>query len=212
MRLSIDVTLDYNIDDSAEILLQVEAAAMTDQHLEHQDMRVFSADPIRAVPGESAIGQRTWARGTGHFRVEYKAIVAIDRASVDFADLPATPMWQVPGDAVQYLMPSRYCESDRFEGFVHAQFGALTGGALAAAIGIWVQANLTYKSGSSAGETTALRTFADRRGVCRITRISSSHWRGQAAFRPAASPPTRPESRRPISTPSPKSGSTVAGT
>ncbi len=197
MRLSIDVTLDYNIDDSAEILLQVEAAAMVDQHLEHQDMRVFSADPIRAVPGENAIGQRTWARGTGHFRVEYNAIVAIDRATIDFAELPATPLWQLPGDAVPYLMPSRYCESDRFEGFVHAEFGDLTGGALAAAIGKWVQANLTYKSGSSAGETTALRTFADRRGVCRdyahlvvaLARAGGIPARCVAAYAPGVDPP-----------------------
>jgi transglutaminase-like putative cysteine protease len=197
MRLSIDVTLDYNIDDSAEILLQVEAAAMVDQHLEHQDMRVFSADPIRAVPGEDAIGQRTWARGSGHFRVEYSAVVAIDRVSIDLSALPATSLSGLPGDVVPYLMPSRYCEADRFEGFVQAEFGDLTGGALAAAIGTWVQAHLTYTSGSSAGETTALMTFADRRGVCRdyahlvvaLARAGGIPARCVAAYAPGVAPP-----------------------
>ncbi|MEG3122976.1 transglutaminase-like domain-containing protein [Sphingomonas sp. GB1N7] len=197
MRLSIAVVLDYWIPDHAEILLQVEAAAMVDQRLEHQDMRVFSAHPIRAVPGEDAIGQRTWAQAEGHFRVEYNAVVKIDHASIDLAELPDTPMAELPGDAVPYLMPSRYCESDRFEGFVKAEFGDLRGGALAMAIGAWVQANMTYASGSSAGETTALMTFADRRGVCRdyahlvvsLARAGGIPARCVAAYAPGVSPP-----------------------
>src|SRR6187551_2699284 len=103
MRLSIDVELDYWIDDQAEILLQIEAAAMVDQLLEHQDLRIYCLAPLRAVPGEDAIGQRTWARGSGSFRVDYKAVVKIDRAGVDFSQLPATDLCDLPGDAVPYL-------------------------------------------------------------------------------------------------------------
>ena len=197
MRLSIDVELDYWIDDQAEILLQIEAAAMVDQLLEHQDLRIYCLAPLRAVPGEDAIGQRTWAKGSGSFRVDYKAVVKIDRAGVDFSQLPATDLSDLPGDAVPYLMPSRYCESDRFEGFVQSEFDGLTGGALAAAIGKWVQANLTYQSGSSSGVTTALMTFADRRGVCRdyahlvvaLARAGGIPARCVSAYAPGVSPP-----------------------
>ncbi|MEN2785604.1 transglutaminase family protein [Sphingomonas qilianensis] len=197
MRLSIDVELDYWIDNQAEILLQIEAAAMVDQHLEHQDLRIYCLEPLRAVPGENAIGQRTWAKGSGTFRVSYRAVVKIDRAGVDFSQLPATDLSDLPGDAVPYLMPSRYCESDRFEGFVQSEFDGLGGGALAAAIGKWVGANLTYQSGSSSGVTTALMTFADRRGVCRdyahlvvaLARAGGIPARCVAAYAPGVSPP-----------------------
>ncbi|WP_443025575.1 transglutaminase-like domain-containing protein [Sphingomonas sp. PB4P5] len=197
MRLSIDVALDYWIDDQAEVLLQIEAAAMVDQHLEHQDLRIYCMEPLRAVPGEDAIGQRTWAKASGSFCVEYQAVVKIDRAGVDFSQLPATDLSDLPGDAVPYLMPSRYCESERFEGFVQAEFDGLSGGALAAAIGTWVHANLTYQSGSSSGITTALMTFADRRGVCRdyahlvvaLARAGGIPARCVSAYAPGVSPP-----------------------
>lgn len=197
MRLSIDVTLNYWIMDQAEVLLQVEAAACGDQRLIEQDLRVTAAEPLRAVPGENAIGQRTWAKGAGSFLVSYHAVVEIDRAGVDVAALPATDLSDLPGDAIAYLMPSRYCESDRFEGFVQTEFGGLTGGALAAAIGEWVRANLTYQCGSSSGTTTALMSFADRRGVCRdyahltvaLCRAGGIPARCVSAYAPGVDPP-----------------------
>lgn len=167
MRLSIDMMLDYTIDGTADVLLLVEAAAGVEQRLEMQDLRVWCAESLRAVPGEDGIGQRCWARGEGRFRAEYQAIVTIDRAPVDLATLPATPVRAMPGETIPYLLPSRYCESDRLEGFVHQQFSGLAGGELASALAAWVSEHLTYASGSSSGVTTALMTFAERRGVCR---------------------------------------------
>ena len=197
MRLAIDVMLDYWIEDAADILLLVEAAAMADQRLERQDMRVYSNDPLRAVPGEEGIGQRTWARGNGNFRVEYQAEVTIARASVDLAALPATSARMLPAETIAYLLPSRYCESDRFEGFVEQQFAGLEGGMLAATMSAWVRENLTYASGTSSGVTTALMTFADRRGVCRdyahllvsLARAGGIPARCVSAYAPGVDPP-----------------------
>lgn len=197
MRLSIDVMLDYWIVDQAEVLLQIEAAAMADQRLIAQDLRITAVEPLRAVPGQDAIGQRRWAKGAGSFQVDYHAVVDIERAGIDFRALQATDLSDLPGDTVPYLMPSRYCESDRFEGFVHAQFGTMTGGALAAAIGDWVRNNLTYRSGASSGDTTALATFAGRRGVCRdyahltvaLCRAGGIPARCISAYAPGVDPP-----------------------
>ena len=89
MRLAIDVMLDYSIAEPCDVLLLVEAAASVDQRLEVQDLRVYSPEPLRVVAGEEGIGQRTWARGEGRFQVEYKAVVAIDRAPVGPSALSA---------------------------------------------------------------------------------------------------------------------------
>ena len=43
MRLRIEADLDYWIDGAADVLLQVEVAAMADQKLLHQDLRVWCA-------------------------------------------------------------------------------------------------------------------------------------------------------------------------
>ena len=197
MRLAIDVTLAYAIDGDADVLLLVEAAAMADQRLEQQDLRVYSNAPISAQPGLDGIGQRTWVQSSDHFRAEYRAIVAIDRPLLDLATLPATAPHEVAADAVPYLLPSRYCESDRFEGFLEQEFAGIEGGALAAALSDWVRTNLVYESGTSSGVTTALMTFADRRGVCRdyahllvaLARAGGIPARCVSAYAPGVDPP-----------------------
>ena len=70
MRLSIDVRLDYGITGDADVLLQIEAAAMVDQKIESESLTLWSDSPIRAVRGEDGIGQRCWSRGHGRFTAE----------------------------------------------------------------------------------------------------------------------------------------------
>ncbi|MGY2735449.1 transglutaminase-like domain-containing protein [Sphingomonas sp. UYP23] len=197
MRLGIDVTLDYTIDGAADVLLLVEAAKGTDQRLELQDLRVYSNDPIRAVPGEDGIGQRCWARGDGPFRAEYRAIVEIVRSPVDLAMLGDTQIRLMPPETIPYLLPSRYCESDRLEGFVQQKFAELTAGPLAVALTDWVSDHLTYACGTSTGTTTAMMTFAERRGVCRdyahllvaLARAGGIPARCVSAYAPGVDPP-----------------------
>jgi len=197
MRLAIDVTLAYAIDGDADVLLLIEAAAMADQRLEKQDLRLFCDASIGAQPGLDGIGQRSWVQSSEHFRAEYRAIVAIDRLTHDLAALPATAPRDVPAEAVPYLLPSRYCESDRFEGFVHRDFPGLSGGRLAAALRDWVRDNLDYAANASTGETTALATFASRSGVCRdyahllvaLARAGGIPARCVSAYAPGVDPP-----------------------
>ncbi len=197
MRLGIDVTLDYTIDEAADVLLLIEAAKLPDQRLELQDLRVYSDFPLRAVPGEDGIGQRCWARGTGPLRAEYRAIVEIVRTPVDLATLRDTPIRLMPPETIPYLLPSRYCESDRLEGFVHQEFAGLAAGALAVALTQWVADHLTYACGTSTGTTTAMMTFAERRGVCRdyahllvaLARAGGIPARCVSAYAPGVDPP-----------------------
>ncbi|MEG3174623.1 transglutaminase family protein [Sphingomonas sp. RB3P16] len=197
MRLAIDVTLAYTIDGAADVLLLVEAAKGPDQRLELQDLRVYSNDPIRAVPGEDGIGQRCWARATGPFRADYRAIVEVVRTPIAFASLGDTPIRLMPPETIPYLLPSRYCESDRLEGFVQQEFPGLTAGPLAAALSDWVAGHLTYACGTSTGTTTAMMTFAERRGVCRdyahllvaLARAGGIPARCVSAYAPGVDPP-----------------------
>ena len=113
---------------------------MADQRIEHEELTIWSDTPIAAVRGEDGIGQRCWSRGEGDWRARYRATVAIDRPVIDIATLPAAEVRSLPGEIVQYLLPSRYCQSDRLEGFVRREFGGLSGGALATALTDWVGA------------------------------------------------------------------------
>ncbi len=197
MRLSIDVHLDYGIAGDADVLLQIEAASMPDQRIEEQSLTIWSDSPIRAVPGEDGIGQRCWARGHGRLTAAYRAVVKVERPVVALGAYGTTPPRLLPGDVTAYLMPSRYCQSDRFEGFVAREFPGLDGGALAAALSAWVGNALDYRMGSSSGETTALDTFASRSGVCRdyahllvaLARAGGIPARCVSAYAPGVDPP-----------------------
>ena len=198
MRLSIAVDLDYAIiGPPTDVLLQIEAAAMADQRIVDERLTIWSDHPIAAVAGEDGVGQRCWIRAEHWLKAEYRATVDVERAPVDLAPLHATPVRALDGALVPYLLPSRYCQSDRLEGFVRRRFAGLEGGALAAALAAWVHDELDYRSNTSSGETTALDTFASRAGVCRdyahllvaLARAGEIPARCVAAYAPGVDPP-----------------------
>ncbi|WP_375288591.1 transglutaminase family protein [Sphingomonas sp.] len=197
MLLSIEAWLDYAFPRPADVLLQIEAAALPDQRLLAQSLVIGSDNPIRAVPGEEGIGQRTWARAERRLTAHYTAEVQVSRAVADLAGLGATASRDLPGHVVSYLLPSRYCESDRFEHFVAAEFAGLEGGRLAAALVDWVAGALTYDGHGSPLGTSALHTFAERRGVCRdyahllvaLARAAEIPARCVSAYAPGVDPP-----------------------
>jgi len=198
MRLSIEVDLDYAImGPPTDVLLQIEAAAMADQRIVSEALTVWSDTPVVAVRGEEGIGQRCWIRAESWLKAEYRATVEIDRRPVDLARLPATPARALDGTLVPYLLPSRYCQSDRLEGFVRREFGGMGGGALAVALAEWVADALDYRANTSSGETTAIDTFASRSGVCRdyahllvaLARAGEIPARCVSAYAPGVEPP-----------------------
>ena len=197
MRLSIEVELDYAVDEAADVLLQVEAAATAGQRIEAEALVVHADTAIRAVPGEDGIGQRCWVRAEERLQATYRATVAVERAAIDLAGMGAVPPRGVPGEATGYLLPSRYCPSDRLEGFVQREFRGLEGGPLAAALATWVADSIDYCGDDSNGDTTALDTFAMRAGICRdyahllvaLARAGGIPARCVSAYAPGVEPP-----------------------
>jgi transglutaminase-like putative cysteine protease len=197
MRIEIDVVLDYDLPEPHDVLLQVEVASMTDQRIVGDKLTVSSPEKLRPVEGLEAIGQRTWAAGAGQFHAHYEAIVELDRPFVPLENLVAANPRDLPALVVPYLFPSRYCESDKFESFVAETFGSATGGQKVAAMREWVEANISYVSGASHGETSATDTFVQRQGVCRdyahllisFVRAAMIPARMVSAYAPGVDPP-----------------------
>jgi len=166
-KLAIEASLDYNFPTTSDVLLQLEAAMIPEQPVEKAWIDLTPTEHFARVPGHDTIGDRIWLRVTGPLQVHYTATVGIERLCLDIAPLPAIPPHLLPGETVQYLLPSRYCPSDQFQTFVATEFGELSGGAAVSAITRWVADHFTYVPGSSTAETTALESFVKRQGVCR---------------------------------------------
>lgn len=167
MKLAISARLDYQFLAPADVLMQIEAAAIPEQILESAHIDISPVEHFARVAGHDTIGDRIWLRAAERLTVDYSATIAIERLTADLATLPATPPHQLPGETVEYLMSSRYCPSDQFQTFVEAEFGGLAGGARVAAIRDWVNARFAYVPGVSNASTTALESFVMRQGVCR---------------------------------------------
>lgn len=197
MRLRIDAFLDYAFPQTADVLLQIEAAALPDQRLLHQSLSIGSPAPIRAAPGPDGIGQVTLAQGVGRLSATYVAVVEIVRAPVALETLAPTAVRDLPAETIPYLLPSRYCEVVPFEHFVRREFPGLAGGALAAALAAWVQASVDYGWPATGPGGSALCTFAERRGVCRdfahllvaLARAGGIPARCVSAYAPGVDPP-----------------------
>ncbi|WP_265499439.1 transglutaminase-like domain-containing protein [Paracoccus beibuensis] len=167
MRMKIDVALDYRLAAPGAAILVVEAAGVAGQVLSDTRIDVKSPSHLARVTAEEGIGERLVMRLEDRMACTYSAIVEVTRQRPDMAALQAVEVEHMPADALRYLLPSRYCESDRFANFVASRFGMLTGGAKVAAMRDWVEGHLDYVAGVSDGNTTAADTYLDARGVCR---------------------------------------------
>ncbi|KAA2315552.1 transglutaminase family protein [Pseudooceanicola sediminis] len=166
MRLNIDVTMEYQLEDPM-VFLTIEAADTDGQIVIDQQLDVQNAT-LSWVDGEEGLGQRVWARVGGEvMRLHYRALVDVTRSDIPLAGLQAAARETLPGSVITFLRPSRFCQSDLFTSFVDRQFGYLDGGDKIAAIRDWVADEMTYVPGSSHAGTTVLDTFAAREGVCR---------------------------------------------
>jgi transglutaminase-like putative cysteine protease len=197
MRVEIEVVLDYDLPAPHDVLLQIEVAQMADQRIIGDKLTVSSPEKLRPVEGNDAVGQRTWAAAVGQFHAHYEAIVEIDRVVVPLDGLSAADPRDLPAPVVPFLLPSRYCASDKFETFVAEEFGSVAGGAKAVAMRDWVAGHLSYVPGASNGETTASDSFVQRQGVCRdyahllvsFARAAMFPARVVSAYAPGVDPP-----------------------
>ena len=167
MILSIETYLDYQLAGETPAILQIEAAAASDQQIVESELVLSPHNHFARVTADAGVGERVMLSLTNRLEATYRARVAVDRPTTDIARLPATPVHLLPGPAVEYLMGSRFCPSDRFQNYVSAEFGVSAGGARVVELRDWIQRHLTYLPGESDSTTTALETFVQRRGVCR---------------------------------------------
>jgi transglutaminase-like putative cysteine protease len=105
----------------------------------------------------------------GHFEISTDAVVR-DSGEWDaiVRDAAEQPVEQLPADAIQYLLGSRYCETDRLMDEAWRLFGTVPPGwSRVQAICDYVHDYLTFGYEHARPTRTAYEAFVERRGVCR---------------------------------------------
>lgn len=197
MRIAIEVELEYSLASPGPALMMIEAAGVAGQDLNRISVDFGKVEHLARVPGEEGIGERVILRAAERIRCDYAAEVTIQRRRPDLAMLGADEVDEMPGDALRYLLPSRYCQAERFVSFVDQRFGDVSGGAKVQAIRDWVEQGLDYVPGVSTSSTTAADTFLERRGVCRdyahlmiaLCRAATIPARIASVYAPSVEPP-----------------------
>lgn len=166
-QLRIKVAMDYALAMPGAAILMIRAAATDGQQICDSDLHFTGAGQASQVPGDEGIGWRDVIRAENSVTCDYRCHMTVTRDDPDLPALSAQPVEQLSACALRYLLPSRYCEAERFQPFVRRRFGNLQGGSKVAAIRDWVESHIDYVPGSSHGGTTAADTFLDGQGVCR---------------------------------------------
>ena len=196
MPIAISTRFAFSVDSLSDVLLQFEAAAIPEQSVVEKQCDMTKAEHIARIAAQDGIGERIWLHVDGHFEVQYTATVAVNRILAEIDELNRLEPHHLPAEAVQYLLDSRYCPSDRFQSFVEAEFGGTSGGKRIVAIRDWISGNFVYAPVSTAS-TTALDSFVERRGICRdyahvlvtLARASAIPARYVSCYAPGVDPP-----------------------
>jgi len=167
MKLSIEAELVYAFAKDTQIIAILEASRTSDQIILSELLDIQPA--AKTLSDTTASGdRRIRASLSGDVTIRYTATVENNLRQL----LPPSGiqhLWSdLPSDVLPFLLPSRFCPSDKFMRFAQRQFGGAGDGvAQIMAILEWIHRNVDYVAGVSNAETTAERTFVDRAGVCR---------------------------------------------
>jgi transglutaminase-like putative cysteine protease len=164
MRRDVSVRLDLEIGDPALVYLQIApprvgygfptARTLTESLDVRLNGREFAVREIDALHRGRVHLVRPPA---GRLVVEYSAMVEGRDDPAPTEDL----------DLFNYVLPSRYAESDRLTAFAFSEFAGLDGAGLLAGVSSWVGGRLQYVPGSSASTDGAVATLLAGEGVCR---------------------------------------------
>jgi len=170
VRLKFSISLSYQILDTAsDFIFNIQAARIGCQNVVEEELDISQAiEPeFYTDPGSGTRYIRLQATN-GSLMVRYGATVDIAHHEAHPDTLAEMPIAKLPMEALQYIYPSRYCQSDRLHKFATTEFGNLSQGYWRVrAIQDWVRRRTAFTSNSSNASTSAIDTLTDQAGVCR---------------------------------------------
>ena len=167
MKLSIEAELVYNFAADTQVIANLEASRTSDQIILSESLDI--QPPARFLADTTSYGERSIrASLSGDVTIRYVALVENNLRRL----LPQSGLqhvWsELPSEVLPFLLPSRFCPSDKFMRFAQREFSSAGDGvARIMAILEWIHRHVDYVAGASDAQTTAEQTFVDRAGVCR---------------------------------------------
>ena len=170
MNFNVTSQLQYTLQDPASFLFALRCIETGGQQILSEALTV---DPFSQAEEFTIVGgmnrfSRIQTLNAGELKILYQAEVAtlvrLDSVESMTADGPGN----LSPEAIPFLFPSRYCQSDRLRQQAQDLFGHLnTPHEIASGISDWIFDHVAYVSGSSGETSSAIDTLEQRQGVCR---------------------------------------------
>jgi transglutaminase-like putative cysteine protease len=167
LKLSIQAELAYSFAQATQVIANIEASHTSDQMVLEESLDI--EPPVNVLSDKTPSGDRSIrAAFSGEVTIKYTALVE-NKVRQLLPKSGRQHVWSdLPGQVLPFLLPSRFCPSDKFMRFAQREFGGSCDGvSRVMTILEWIHRHVDYVAGISDAETTAENTFVDRAGVCR---------------------------------------------
>ena len=169
VRMDYQVELQYDVQSQSEFVFNICPARTRSQRVLNETLEVEGATPSYTFTDPVTANRinRLYSEG-GPLSIRYRGTVELDHVIDDPATIEERAIRTMPSDVIPYILPSRYCPSDKMRGLALAMFGNIAPGySRVVAICEWVTQHVRFKPGASNATTCAMDTFDSRTGVCR---------------------------------------------
>jgi transglutaminase-like putative cysteine protease len=169
IRFDLSIQLRYEALVTTDFLFKIQPPNTRYQKVRWEQLNIVPAIP-HAQDVDETFGNRCLRIRTepGELTVNYDAIVDVEHHVDVPANIAEHPVQELPAAVLHYVLPSRYCPSDRMVNIAMREFGHMEPGyERIEAVRRWVTERTTFRVGSSHSGTCALDTFDSQVGVCR---------------------------------------------
>ncbi|MDI1348718.1 transglutaminase family protein [Aquabacterium sp.] len=170
VRIELSIELRYDVAaPGADFVFNIHGAHTRCQIVQSEEL-TLSQQVLPQIYTDPATHNRylRLSAQAGPLTVGYHAVVQLHHHLARPQDVYEVPVARLPAEALCYIYPSRYCQSDLLARLVMAEFALLPQGySRVLAIQDWVRSHVRFESNTSDTSTSALDTIQSGRGVCR---------------------------------------------
>ncbi len=168
MLLQVSCDLAFDIAVPTPFILMLRPRLDMNQRVIHEGYSLTPTTPMAEFIDSAGNRCQRLVAPPGQFSLQTWARVEVADVAETQPGAPFIPVPDLPDRVLDYLLPSRYCESDRF-GQMAAEItaGRTPGYDQVAAIEEWLRANVRFVPGSSEIPLSAVDVNLNQQGVCR---------------------------------------------
>lgn len=168
MWLKTECNLSFNIQYNTPLVMMLRPRSGQNQWITKEEYRITPCQPVVEFTDNYGNLCQRFVAQPGPLTIQTSATVRVPKRLNKAPGTPFVEVQNLPDNTLQYLLPSRYCESDRF-GEMAAQItqGHSFGYNQVAAIEDWIRTHFRYAPGSSIMPLSAVEVNAKDHAVCR---------------------------------------------